>query len=347
MKTINIINQATRSLHSLTFNFVIIMVMSFSHISYGDSIESVGEEKVVSLNSMPNNLRPAFENIPVWRLQLRVKTSGIKNANTDDEVYVKFTGDRTSKYFLDRAGDDREKNKVNTYDILDPNIGTIRDIKFMHIMIDGNDGWCVKSVELLVNDVKTPVFSKNYKSCHWLDGDGKKGPSLYITGKELRKSSSWKYTNKNKSIWLPPFLIKRATIEAMVESYVGHMMNAEKEMRNLEFGKKFGRAYVEAKKAGSNRLQFDLDLKYKINNAPDPEIDVDFDLVVNCQNKQISMSAQSVRGQLNIPLATKLIRKFKSCFAKMDMGNFSFAPTNVDFCPTIKVKSNGDISIRP
>ena len=81
-----------------------------------------------------------------------IKTSGIKNANTDDEVYVKFTGERTSKYFLDRAGDDREKNKINTYDIFDPNIGTIRDIKFMHIMIDGNDGWCVKSVELLVND---------------------------------------------------------------------------------------------------------------------------------------------------------------------------------------------------
>jgi hypothetical protein len=347
MKTIGRVNQATKKMYFLTINLVIVFVMCLSNTSYGNNIVLDADDVVTSYSNLPNNLRPAFENIPVWRLQLRVKTSGKKNANTDDEVYVKFTGKRSSKYFLDRAGDDREKNKVNTYDILDPNISSIRDIKFMHMMINGNDGWCVKSVELLINDIKTPVFTKKYKSCHWLDGNSDKGPSLYITGKELRKSSSWKYTSKNKAIWLPPMLIKRTTMEQMVESYIGHMMNDNKDMRNLEFGKKYGRAYVEAKKAGSNRLKFDIDLKYKVNNAPDPAVDVDFDLVVKCHNNKIQLKAESVKGQLNIPLATKIIRMFKSSFGKMDMGNFNFGSNNVPFCPTIKVKQNGDISIRP
>ena len=356
-------NSANLTVNQTTKTTLLIIAACFSLLSssFGSHLttipttsEEIGPFGTAINNELDNDLygannfkKPTFENISVWRLQLRVKTSGKKNANTDDEVLVKFTGNRNSEYFLDRAGDDRERNKVNTYDILDPNISHINDIKFMHLMIKGNDGWCVKSVELLINDVTTPVYTKKFKSCHWLDGNGKGGPSLYITGKQLRKSASWKYTSKNKNMWLPPFLIKRATMEAMVESYIGHMMNYDKEMRKFEFGKKHGRAYVEAKKVGPNKLHFDLDLKYKINNAPDPEIDVDFDLVVNCHNKQINMSAQSVKGQLNIPLATKLIRKFKSCFAKMDMGNINFAPTDVPFCPTIKVKPNGDLSMRP
>ena len=129
----------------------------------------------------------------------------------------------------------------------------------------------------------------------------------------------------------------------MVESYVGHMMKVQPGMKKLTFGKKYGRAYVEAKKAGKNKLHFDLDLAY--NKAKiDFETDVDFDLVVDCRNNRIDLRAQSVKGELNIPVISSLVRLFKSDFAKMNMGNFNFGNANVPFCPNIKITENGDIS---
>ena len=134
-------------------------------------------------------------------------------------------------------------------------------------------------------------------------------------------------------------------METMVESYVGHMMDVEPSMKKLKFGKKYGRAYVEAKQAGANRLKFDLDLAY--DAAVDLETDVDFDLVVNCKNNKLSLQAQSVKGELNVPVISSLIRIFKSDFAKMKMCHINFGSSSVAFCPNIRVLPNGDISIRP
>ena len=337
MKTLARINQAINKVKLMSAALVLLFAFSISNEAFGNNIPG--------RYNLPDHLRPAFESMPVWRLQLRVKTSNVKNANTDDEVYVKLTSAKSSVYYLDRAGDDREKNKVNTYDILDPNIRTMRDIKMLQLMLKGNDGWCVKSIEILVNDVNIPVYSKKFKTCQWLDGNDHDGPSLYISGTKLRNHAGWRYTSQNKAIWLPPTIIKRATLEQMVESYVGHMMNTNPGMRKLEFGKKYGRAYVEAKKAGGNKLHFDLDLAY--HKGIDLETDVDFDLVVSCYNNKINLKAQSVKGKVNIPIVSRLVRLFKSNFAKMNMGNFDFGNSNVPFCPNIKVTNAGDITFRP
>jgi hypothetical protein len=82
-------------------------------------------------------------------------------------------------------------------------------------------------------------------------------------------------------------------------------------------------------------------------NGPDMETDVDFDLVVNCQNNRLSLNAENVKAELNVPVISRLVRLFKSDFAKMKMGNFNFANSSVPFCPNIRVMNNGDISIRP
>jgi hypothetical protein len=337
MKTLANINQTVKKMNVFAAALVFILSLSISHEAFSTDIPG--------RYNLPDHLRPAFESMPVWRLQLRVKTSRIKNADTDNEVYVKFTPAESSVYYLDRAGDDREKNKINTYDILDPNIRTMKDIKMLQLMIKGTDGWCVQSVEILVNDINIPVFNKKYKTCKWLDGNDHDGPSLYISGTNLRKHRGWRYTAQNKAIWLPPTIIERAKLEEMVESYVGHMMNTNPDMRKLEFGKKYGRAYVEAKKAGTDKLHFDLDLAY--HKGVDIATDVDFDLVVRCSNNKINLTAQSVKARVNIPIVSRLVRLFKSNFAKMNMGNFNFGNSNVAFCPSIKVSNAGDILLRP
>jgi hypothetical protein len=337
MNSITAFNQTIKRINLVAATLVFILAFSISNTAFGTDIPG--------RYNLPDHLRPSFESMPVWRLQLRVKTSGIKNANTDDEVYVQLTSATSSIYYLDRAGDDREKNNVNTYDILDPNIRTMRDIKMLKLMIKGTDGWCVQSIEILVNDVNRPVYTKRYKTCQWLDGNDHDGPSLYISGTKLRKHPGWRYTSQNKAIWLPPTIIERYKLEQMVESYVGHMMNTNPDMRKLEFGKKYGRAYVEAKKAGANTLHFDLDLAY--HKGIDLATDVDFDLVIQCSNNKISLKAQSVKAKVNIPIVSRLVRLFKSNFAKMNFGNFNFGNSNVPFCPSIKVSNAGDILLRP
>ena len=294
--------------------------------------------------NLPDHLRPAFENVPVWRLQLIVKTGNREHANTDSEVYVQFNN-YGGKYFLDKGGNDRERKRTDVYEILNPAIKTIRDIKYLRLAMGGNDGWCIEKIELKVNGAPYPIFRKTYKGCQWIDRDDKKyQASLYISGRRLRNATTWKHFQGNRAIWLPPTLIKRYTLEKMVECYMGHLMNSEPQMKKLEFGKKSGRAYVEAKKTRGNKLHFDLDLVYdwKI----DLETDVDFNLAVYCRNNKINLKAESVKAKVNVPVLTSLIRVFKSRFAKMDMGNFDFGNANVPFCPTIRVENNGNISLR-
>ena len=103
-------------------------------------------------------------------------------------------------------------------------------------------------------------------------------------------------------------------------------------------------SYVEAKKEAANKLHFDLDLSS--HYGIDFEVDVDFDLVVACENNKISLKAESVKGQADLPFISSILDFFGSSLLKMDMGNFAFGNANVPFCPTIKVTEAGDISLR-
>lgn len=303
---------------------------------------SSGIPALPGLFPLPEHLRPAFNDIPIWRLQLKVTTDGRENAGTDDEVFVRLRNN-ASIYYLDRAGDDRERNKTNIYDIVDPGIRTIDDIKMLMLSIKGDDGWCVKSIELKVNNWGAPIFRKSFNSCKWLDNGKGKTPTIVISGRELRAHQNWRYNSLNRAIWLPPSVIKKQMLEEIVESYVGHMMNEEPELKHLEYGKKYGRAYVEAKPVSGNKLHFDLDLAY--TKGVDLETDVDFDMIVLCQNNKLSLQVENVRGKLEIPLISRLVRLFKEDFAKMKIENFDFQ-SQVPLCPSIRVESNGDISLR-
>jgi hypothetical protein len=301
--------------------------------------------KIAGRYNLPDEYRPSFENVAVWRLQLRVKTSTVKNADSDSKLQVRFTNKTSSIYYLNNGGNDREKNKTDTYEILDPNIKTIGDIKFMKFLIKGNDAWCISKIELLVNGAPVPIFRKSYTGRKCIDGDAAPGPGLYISGSTLRNSATWKHSNSNRAIWLPPSIIKRITLENMVESYVGHMMYADPEMRNndLAYGYKNGNRYVEATKKAANKLHFDLDLKS--HYGIDFEVDVDFDLVIKCQNNKLSLTAESVKGEADIPIISSILNLFGSCFHKMDMGNFNFGNSNLEFCPRVKVTNVGDVTL--
>src|SRR5450432_1302297 len=124
---------------------------------------------------------PPFDDINLYRIQLRVTTGRGNDAGTDQGVYVQFN-EFDNKYYLSKGIDNFEEGHTDTYDVLTENVKQIKDIKFMRFGVKGDDGWCMKRVELYLNNNGDPVFSKEYPgrgSC--MDNQG----TFTISGSEL------------------------------------------------------------------------------------------------------------------------------------------------------------------
>ena len=286
--------------------------------------------------------RPArFEDVAVWRLQLKVTTDGRKDADTDDKVYIHLAGNSSKRFYLDKGGDDRERNRTDVYDIVNVGINKISDIRFLKLAKQGTDGWCIKKIELLVNNVSTPIYRKYYSNCKWIDGNDGHPSSLYIAGSQLRQYSGWKYTNQNQGkIWLPPLgNLPGSMFENIVESLFGHMRHVQDDLKGVYWGKKYGSRWVEATgKSGANpTLHLDLDLAKDVNNFFDPEVDVDFDLVFSCANGRITLELKNPKVQ---GYYWGKIRIFTANLDDYRLGSF-----NTPFCPSILVSSNGGVRI--
>ncbi len=289
-----------------------------------------------ALPSRPSN----FEDVAVWRLQVKITTDGRSDANTDDKAYVQIGNSTQNRFYLDKGGDDRERNRTDVYDLVNVGVTKIRDIRFLKIAKQGTDGWCIKKVEILVNNVPTPIYQKTYSSCQWIDGNDGHPSSITIASHQLRQYSQWKYTSQNQgSIWFPPLgTLPRDMFENIVESLFGHLRHVQNDLKGVYWGKKYGSRWVEASyKAGPNpTIHFDLDLAKDVNNFFDPEVDVDFDLVFSCANGKITLELQNptVKGYY-----WGKIKIFTANLDDYQLGNF-----NTPFCPSIKV--NGDGSVR-
>ncbi len=237
--------------------------------------------------------KPAFENVSICRIQLKVKTNGMENANTDNPVWVTFN-EKDEPFYLNLSKNDRERNQTDIYDVLSPNINKIKDIRFINIGLEGNDGWNIREITLLVNGVS--IYKKTYSSKGlWLDGnDSKRKPAVFIPRNVLRKYPNFKYNSVTNNIWKGPSMIQKAFITSLVESAVG---NSLYNVKKVSWGKKQGKTFINSKRINNNTLRFDLDLSYEINNAPDVEIDVDFDLVFTCKNGVIQTKVKNYKSK--------------------------------------------------
>jgi hypothetical protein len=244
--------------------------------------------------------KPSFNEVAIHRIQLKVKTNTIKNASTNSPVWVQLTA-KDDPYYLNNPGNDREKGKTDTYDILSSSVRKIGDIKTIELGISGSDGWNFTEIALVVNGrtIYTKKFSKAGK---WIDLGSKKHPKVYKIGsKTLRKSKNWKYNRYTERIYRTPLTIPLSTMISFVESSVG---NSLYRFKKISWGKKYGKDFVEAKRISSNTLRFDLDLEYELKGLPNLEVDVDFDLRFTCQNGVI------VTKVINYKSKTKGISKY-------------------------------------
>ncbi len=259
---------------------------------------------------------------PVWRVQVRLTTGDVKHAGTDDDVNIRLTSTPDSTW-IDYSRNDFEKGDAFTYDLGFANgVTKLGDIQMLQVTKLGSDDWCLKKVELIVNDDGTrrldrpdpyspgvwviPVFSRTFEPCKWLNAAPTIIPgipprvqqnsvSLTIPYAELRQDAKWRYADPPyippfyavKS-FIPPGRILRQELESRIESAVGDALFRSPTQvfgawsGRAKWGRFHGRAVEASKTPRLNRIHVDLDLVIDISGGPDAELDVDFDIEMSC-----------------------------------------------------------------
>jgi hypothetical protein len=283
----------------LRYVFLLLAFLLSVNLLTGCEPEEEIEPRPTESASISNDLVRNFENLTVYRMELRITTANVEDADTDDGVYVQVNG-RDRNFYLSKAIDDFERNRTYTYDILSGEVKTVRDITQLKLGLRGDDAISFKRLELFLNGNKYPVFVKEFAgSGRWLDNS----QSFTIPGYELRRHAGWRFTPQHNNMDKPPVRLSQQMIVSLVESSIGDQMN---HMSGLGWGDKtwglpnslFGPP-VEITYVDSKTLHFDLDLKINKRYLPDPALDVDFDLIFTCNNGIINTRMENLKFETN------------------------------------------------
>jgi hypothetical protein len=234
--------------------------------------------------------KPAFENISIHRIQLRLTTANVSDANNDQGVYVQMNA-ADEIFYLYRGFDNFEKRHTDTYDVLSRHINFIKDIQFIKLGVKGSDNWIIQKLELMLNDCAFPVFTKDYGASGL---NITQNQPLTIAGQVLRQAAGWNYNNSNVQIHMLPAILPKAKLLSLIEAAIGNQILDS----NLAWGDYSGAdtrwgPVVEVSYKNFNTLTFDLDLQKQID-GPNPEVDINFDLEFKCINGHIHFEVKNV-----------------------------------------------------
>ena len=224
------------------------------------------------------------DEFPVWRAQLRLEICDVSKAGTDNDLAVSLSTSNTT--WLNYSRNDFERGDKFTYDLKTEGLQKFGNVTRIRISKTGSDGLCLKRIELRLNETK--VFTKSFSN-HWLDNSGDLSRVLTINSSELRGTPSW----QNYAIPTNPAItISNYELESRIEAAVGDALRRPG-AEELVWGKISGEA-VNAGRISSKRLVVDLDLKAIVNNWPDQEVDVDFDLNLTCDHGKPTIKMSNV-----------------------------------------------------
>ncbi|MBL7814694.1 MAG: hypothetical protein JNL70_06785 [Saprospiraceae bacterium] len=267
----------------------------------------IGSATTSATTTTTASARPAFEDITLHRIMVSVTVPNAKDANTDHNVYVLLRG--TDKFFLNYGKDDFEKGSTGYYDILPKDVNKIRDIQFLKLGITGTDAIMIGQISLYLNGHL--AYQKTFPAGKWLEKEGSSQSELLIPYQELRAHAGWKYPSTTSTMWKAPTVIRASMISSVIESAIGNQMSKDPNIawgdKNTSWGK-----HVELKYVSPTTIHVDLDLEKSARLSPDPELDVDFDLVFSCNNGALKMQIVNVKvgtdiwGKINIMLRGKL-----------------------------------------
>jgi hypothetical protein len=156
----------------------------------------------------------------------------------------------------------------------------------------------VQDFTLKVNgfDLFHQDLSTNPGGCLWLDTSGGHATTFTVDHATLRANPLWASYNEDGALLLLAARgIPNAEVVSRIESIVGDSIHGNA----LYWGHLYG-AGVEARHGCSasattcNVIHVDLDLAADVNNAPDPEVDIDFDLKFECTGGAITITSENV-----------------------------------------------------
>src|SRR5262249_40658448 len=109
----------------------------------------------------------------VSRLQLRLRTANVEDANTDDSVNVSLRDNDNGGTWLDYGRNDFERGDEFTYELMPNGISDLSDINNIFLLKPGTDGWCIESLALLADGVEiyNQYFGRTSSTCQWLDDE--------------------------------------------------------------------------------------------------------------------------------------------------------------------------------
>ena len=319
------------------FKYALLLIVALSFIL--SSCGTSGPNKNANLETA------ALNDEPIWRAQIRLVTANISDAGSDDSVKVALSSANST--WLDYGRDDFERNTSYLYDLNLSGLKTFRDVSQIKIEKIGTDGWCLKSFELLLND--RLVYSQSFSTCRWLDGNDSHFPSYTVISSTLRNSTKW------KSYTRPPLssiaVLERTELESRIEGMVGHYIHGN----DLYWGHLYGRAVEITKASISNAIHVDLDLSVDISWVPDPEVDVDFDVVFSCTSGVVNISVKNLKKWVgyDVPilgtLVNPIVNYLATLFGPALKAVFSAIQVNTGSttCPTFFINSNADVVMLP
>jgi hypothetical protein len=192
-------------------------------------------------------------------------TGTADHAGTDDEVAISLAPRNVT--VLNAARDDWERGRNDIYDLRLNNIQFVNDITQIRISKRGTDGWCLQGFVVYLNEAT--YYEQMSSHCRWIDGNDGYDPIYEVREARLPR---------NVGLPAAPNFIGRTSIEQAIEVAVGHAMSG----RDIKWGHISGRPVEVEWRNGY--LHVDLDLSYNLNNSRDPEVDVDYDLLIGCDS---------------------------------------------------------------
>ncbi|MGE0680062.1 MAG: hypothetical protein AB7P69_03995 [Candidatus Binatia bacterium] len=194
-----------------------------------------------SWSALSTPIRCAFtrdgRDLPVHRLQLRLRVPNVSGAATDDDVEVRLqspswlvptvtnwrpAGNST---WIDSTADDFERGSNRKYDLMLTHISQASDITMITISKTGNDDLCIAELELLIDGQSAfqRTFGDQIATCAWVTVAN----LLTVDFDELRTNLTWNMLS------LPTFVgINGAGLRSVIEATFAHELYGSGGLRN-------------------------------------------------------------------------------------------------------------------
>ncbi len=159
----------------------------------------------------------------VSRLQLRLRTANVSDANTDDSVNVSLHDYDNGGAWLDYGRNDFERGDDFTYEVLPTGVSDLSDINDIFLLKPGSHGWCIESLALLADGVEiyNQQFGATASTCQWLD-DENGHQTYFVVGRQtLRAHPLWQTYQQP----LPSMRLLRTDLESRIEGIVGNIIH--------------------------------------------------------------------------------------------------------------------------